>query len=727
MTMPEIRLNGCRPEPLMSYLKALGVLRIVSEQADRTARGAWRDDAFVLKTVLQEESLVSFLLDVYQPTPVVAPWAGGSGFFEKDNKEAINLITASHTSRFKPYQEVIENVQNILRKEGQELKPSEAQKTHLLRVYRRELPDAFVLWMDSVLVLQTEGQGFPPILGTGGNDGRLDFTQNFMQRLTDLGLHKSAESQTEQKRGQSSDWLRSAVLGESSGGLLIKAVGQFDPGRVGGPNATQGMEGRSLVNPWDFVLMIEGAMIMAGALARRMGLQGAGRAVFPFTVAASQVGEGSLDKQDPSTARGEIWLPLWEHFAGFSELRLVFSEGRAELSGRQSRDGIEFARAVAGLGTDRGLSGFVRYSFLRRSGKAFIAAPQGRFEITHRPDVHLLEALEKGGWLDNFRRACKSTKPSPPQRFPSALRRLDTAIFNYCRYGGKSRFAAILAALGGIERELALIPGNTVGNRNIHPVPLLSPDWIGVCNEGSPEFRIAVALASIHERKRKGVRTGVEAVRCNLEPVERRGWRYAWADNTRAVLWSYGGLCLNLSSVLERRLVDSARNNLRELPLGSLHSVSLADVAMFLNGRTNDQWLEHFLWGAILVDHQGPWPRPAGPAEFGPRLPRAYALLKLLFLPRRFALKSQSDGEPIRPEPAILGRLRAGDINGACEIAARRLRASGFVPMPGCLPSGRHRTLDFAENIDPMRLAAALLIPIKETVRLKRLVLRKTD
>ena len=40
--MPEIMLHGCAPEPLMSYLKALGVLRLVAEQADSEAKGAWR-------------------------------------------------------------------------------------------------------------------------------------------------------------------------------------------------------------------------------------------------------------------------------------------------------------------------------------------------------------------------------------------------------------------------------------------------------------------------------------------------------------------------------------------------------------------------------------------------------------------------------------------------------------------------------------------------------------
>ena len=40
--MNTIVLAGCTPEPLMSYLKAIGVFRLVSEQADASARGCWR-------------------------------------------------------------------------------------------------------------------------------------------------------------------------------------------------------------------------------------------------------------------------------------------------------------------------------------------------------------------------------------------------------------------------------------------------------------------------------------------------------------------------------------------------------------------------------------------------------------------------------------------------------------------------------------------------------------
>ena len=65
--MPEIRLDGCTAEPLMSYLKALGVLRIVSEQADPCARACWRDGMFSIETKLDKGGLV--------PIPSNGKWA----------------------------------------------------------------------------------------------------------------------------------------------------------------------------------------------------------------------------------------------------------------------------------------------------------------------------------------------------------------------------------------------------------------------------------------------------------------------------------------------------------------------------------------------------------------------------------------------------------------------------------------------------------------------------
>jgi CRISPR-associated protein Csx17 len=82
----DIVLEGCAPVPLAGYLKALGVFRIIGEQADTEARGFWRNERFVLRTRFPRREFMLFLLKQYRPTPVVSPWNGGSGFYFQEGK-----------------------------------------------------------------------------------------------------------------------------------------------------------------------------------------------------------------------------------------------------------------------------------------------------------------------------------------------------------------------------------------------------------------------------------------------------------------------------------------------------------------------------------------------------------------------------------------------------------------------------------------------------------------
>lgn len=730
MTLHDLELPGCTPEPLMAYLKALGILRLVSEQKDGTARGWWRNDTFWLRSALDHDALITFFVEEYRPTPIVAPWAGGSGFFKKDNKEAVQELASSVVNRLALYREVIHSVRAIVNQEGVGDKPTKADKARLIRRYRRELPDEVVAWMDSAMVLQHDGQGFAPLLGTGGNDGRLDFTQNFMQRIVRLGLHK-----VEQPTDQSREWLALALFA-SRARLDSASVGQFAPGRAGGPNATQGMEGDAADNPWDFVLMLEGTLMLGGAAVRRFGIADSARAGFPFTVSAIAAGFDSAAWKDAVESRGELWLPLWKRPASAAELRQLFGEGRAEVSGRPARDGTDFARAVAGLGVDRGIAEFRRLAFLKRSGKAYLAAPLGPFAVVERPGVDLLR--EADPWLDRFRRA-GGAKNAPPQ-FGSAVRRIDSAVFEFCKYGGAPLFQKIVVALGAAESALS-IAARFRDEKKLPPLSGLSRDWIRAADDGSMEFVLARALASIHDPEGK-----VGPIRANLEAVDWRKRCRTWAERDRAVCWNAADLATNMVNILQRRLMDGTRAGCERLPIASRVAVPLETVAAFIAGELDDERIAELLWGLMLVRDGGIVGHPHSATVDAP-IPRAYALLKLLFLPRPLFIERGSTGRPlarlvrgdepggvvIRPEPSILHVLCGDRLGEACAIAMRRLRASGLDPMPGPSHGGRVRDREWEElnftghgGIDPVRLAAALLIPIRDDAvnRLTRLIIR---
>jgi len=705
-TRHDLELLGCTPEPLMAYLKALGILRLVSEQKDAEARGWWKNDTFQLRSTLDRYALAQFFLETYQPTPIIAPWAGGSGFFSGDNIKAVNALCSSNVSRCKPYSEVIHHARRIIEAEQITDKPKDEDKVRLIRRYRQELPDEVVAWMDAAMVLQQDGQGFAPLLGTGGNDGRLDFTQNFMQRIVSLGLHESSPV-----GDKSRAWLNQALFG-SPARLDSASVGQFSPGRAGGPNATQGMEGESTDNPWDFVLMLEGTLLLAGAAVRRFGVGmargGTTRTAFPFTVRAVAAGFDSSASRDEAQSRGELWFPLWSRPARCEDVRQLFGEGRADVSGRPAQDGVDFARAVAGLGVDRGVAGFSRLAFLKRSGKAYLAAPLGRFDVAEHSEVDLLRQIDP--WLDSFRRAA-GDKTAPPH-FGAALRTVESAIFDFCKYGGGTFFQKIVVALGSAQRELSIAERFREAKR-LRPIAGLCCDWINAANDDSAEFAVARALASIHDPQQK-----IGPLRVNLESVDWKKNCRAWAEKDRAVVWNAADLSTNLANVLQRRMMDGQRAGCECLPLASHIAVPLDIIAAFIAGELDDQRIEDLIWGLMLINPSYASGKAKNASTPPTVLPRHYALLKLLFLPGPLAADRPGDSETgiaIRPEPRIGPLLRAGRVGEACAVTARRLRASGLPPMPGPV-GGVVRDLEWleypADHRRAQRLAAALLIPI---------------
>jgi CRISPR-associated protein Csx17 len=754
-TAGELALIGCTPEPLMAYLKALGILCLVSEQKDQNARGWWKDDVFWIRSPIlfkdaitenaKREALAKFFLEEYQPTPIFSPWNGDGGFLS-DSGTSVDTLRAIRESlhpRLKLIRDALSQVEQIplmaefrvkrdrskeLEKKKNELKKKKLElpvteeeerkqvaarvkeiKQSVVTEIRTGFPDSSLNWLDACMTLNMDGFTPSPLLGSGGVDGRLDFGTNFLVNVQVL------------LKDQQGSVLLPQALFSNCAHLAESSIGQFSPGQIGGPNGTQGFEGTSLINPWDFVLMMEGSLLLAGAAARRFGDVSNSRSSFPFTVRSVASGFDSAAAKDEAESRGEVWLPLWTRPTSTGELRQLFGEGRADVSGRAARDGTDFARAVAGLGVDRGIVRFSRVGFLKRSGKAFLASPLGRFEVVGRSEVDLLREIDR--WLGDFRWKCARgrDKEEAPKRILQALNSIDSAIFEFCKYGGPRLFQAIVIALGQAERELAVTQGQ-FKRKTVKPIPLLSLAWMYAANDESPEFAIARALASMSDPEAK-----IGPFRSNLEPVDWKKRSRAWAEKDRAVVWNAGDLAINLASVLQRRVMDGQRVGCERLPLASSLTVPLDTVSAFLDGNLDEQRIKDLIWGLMLIEHRG-IPEAVGYKSPDSPISRTYALLKLLFLPRPIAADRVSgklcwrlarNGEAgiiIRPEPRILSLLQVGRVGEACSIAVQRLRISGLAPMPGPLPDGKTRDNTWFEcegnHRAVQRLAAALLIPV---------------
>lgn len=676
--MNDLRLSGCRPEPLAHYLKSLGVFRLLSEQADPDARGWWSGDLFWLRTKMSQKELENFFLQNYRPTPIIAPWNGGSGFYPKDKKDGIDAIHSSSNSRFSKYKTVIETARTLI--QGLELseKSSGDDKQSLLRACRNHFSEEAVVWLDAAYVLTESEAKYPPLLGTGGNDGRLEFTNNFMQRLVDL-----FDPKTGQPNPLSRDWFIAALWGRPTLGLLSnKPIGQFHPGAAGGANATTGFSSKSLINPWDFVLMIEGALIFAAAATKRLRNAGTGELSYPFTTWATGVGYGSSSNADEDP-HGEIWTPLWSAPSKLSEVTALFSEGRAQVGRRPAMNGVDFARALATLGTDRGVKEFQRYGFQVRNGLAYFATPLGRWKVAPRPEANLLNEIDH--WLDRFRRAAKGD--TAPARIGRVLRAIEEAIMDACRTGGTPRMTNMLIALGEAEAAMAVSP-KFRKEGFLKPVPLLSSEWIDASDDRTIEFQLALALASV-------------GVRENMEPVAVKSDWAEWLDTEThpRVVWGGGFLIGNLIAILTRRCMDAQREGKEGLPLNGRYAPALNDIATFISGDVDETRLEKLLWGCSLVHWQKVKTRQNATGQGGQVLPTLYALLKLTHLAGPFR------GVHIPLNAAILAHAAAGDAAEASRLAAWRLKGSGFVPPVDVIKEPQEST---------RRIAAALLFPISD-------------
>jgi len=691
MTTHLHRLGGCTPTPLAHYLKALGVLRLVAEQADPQARGFFRDDVFHLVSSLDATALASFFLNDYAPTPFIAPWNGGSGFYPKDKQDGIGAIERSPLARFAPYRRAIEVARQIVGTLTE--RPEDNAKASLQARCRAEVGEEALGWMNAVVVvassLDTGKPYYPALLGSGGNDGRLDYTNNAMQRLVEL-----LDPNTGGARPGAVGLLQLALFGATSPGLVSKAIGQFMPGAAGGANASSGFGDDALMNPWDFVLMLEGAVVLSVSSSRGMTAGDIVQAAAPFAVRSTAGGHGSASSADVN-ARGEQWMPLWERPTGLAEVRRLFAEARLRSGRAGARRGLDVARAIAQLGVARGIVAFERYGYVERNGLANLAVPFGRWNVTPRPEVRLFDEVDP--WIERLRR--QSDEPGAPASMGRAVRSIHAAMFDVLREGSAARWQRLLVVLGDAER---LVAGRARSGAEVGPLPPLDAGWLMQAGDGV-EVRLAAAIAS---QRAVGSASGLGPIRVHLMPLDadKRFERFATGANgllnDPGVVWNDRNLVEDLIAVVERRMMEAGRTATSELPLSGFVRASVGDVEDFVYGRVDDSMIAGLVrplmairWSGDVGDNiSGRW-RSNTREQFTP----VVALFRVLYATE--ALKEVT----ATLDPAPLRLLAAGRLAAAGDHALARLRARG------ARPRIRHvaGSAEFAR-----RIAACIGIPI---------------
>lgn len=725
-------LTGCAPEPLAYYLKALGALRLVAEQKDPTARGWWRDEHFCLLTVLAPPELERFFLEDYKPTPLLAPWNGGSGFFRTWDKKTKRLRKSKNG---RSLDELVESknprlslFKDAYRLAVAALRPSlnlvdvdalaDEVRSRLLIVADGEGPSFPVATKDD------EGKGaiqramlrgcrgnpfygssivdgyrkdgserilYPSLWGSGGNDGAIDYSGRFFENINQVI-----------KSSDSSALLRSALSGVVANGVLTGAagkVGQFLPCGAGGANVTTGVgtQNDTQLNPWDFVLALEGAVLFLASVTKRFGSDESASGAVPFAVRAQPAGHGTAgtEKNDD----GEQWMPVWSRPVTILEFQALLIEGRAQVGRKSAQRPIDVARAVARLGIARGIQRFTRFGFLERNGQSNLAVPLGRIDVIARPLARLVDDV--AAWLDRLQRLARDK--NAPARLIHAERRFADAVFAVLTHDrSPERWQAVLVAAAAVEviqvSGTAFEPG---------PIPPLSPEWLDATDDGNVEWRLARALGSAAAMYERDGRAR-DPIRNHWLPLEKGNRRFRVKDkrlfhDPRVVIGGRDAVA-DFAAVVERRLLEAAQVGRRNLPLVAARGCGAApaDLGAVIAGEV-DLSRVSALARAFMAVRWERW-RPAassGPLT-GTRPDEPWIALRLASLPW-----SLDESRTIPADEAIIRRLRSGDGSAAVEIALRRLRAAGL------RPPIRGAT---ADRVIARLWAAALVFPISNDV-----------
>jgi CRISPR-associated protein Csx17 len=668
-------LDGCAPVPLAHYLKALGILRLVAEQADVTARGWWEGDRFRLATRLTADEIAKFLAEACAPLPVFNPWGGRSGFYagssETSARQALAAIERSPLSRLADYRVAIEVVRQAIADTCGGKKPADDDKDRLVAQLRKRVRGSASTWLDAVVAILGTRDGeldsaYPALFGTGGNEGSGSYTSAYMSAVVDCMLKRLHDAA-----------LPTILFGAPMPGFGTKQnMLQFLP------------EGAA--SPWDLLLAVAGASLIRSAVVARIEVGGSRWMASPFYVAPSSFGYASAARLDEFVlkqgkelaGRGEQWFPLWDQPVTVTELSQLFSEGRAANRRRHAADGWSMARAATTFGVRRGISAFQRYGYLQRDNQSLhFAVPLGRFEVPESvlPAQACLDDLD--AWLPGLHRAARHK--DAPARLRAAHRRLVTFLFDVAqRTDEPSRWQGVLMSLAEIEAVM-----KTGSGFKAQPVPPLRPEWVQAADDGSAELRLALALALQARAFRRANGRPVDPIRCHWLPLnpDRRVPRFATSGDTmrprldtrpEVVMRGRCGVD-DAIALIERRMMESARDGIRHFPLqpAARASASMVDLSAWLEGRVDaDRTLA--LARALMALDRGLWAEQivaVTPPPHDPALPDdAWVCIRLAHLPWKLP-----DGRELPCDPAILRRLASGDAATAVELALRRLRAAG--------------------------------------------------
>lgn len=704
------RLEGCRPTPLAHYLKALGILRLVAEQADATARGWWAEDVFHLATKLSADDLIRFFGERVQPTPMAAPWLPRSGFSESSShsktREFLEEIIQCEDERFDVFREWYTNIRKLAMSECSDLDSPDQLRNHkFISLARSVAPPAVRGWIDSCVISDSDSISYPAVFGSGGNEGSGSYLANFYVAICAVLVRKL-------------DDFQNAIFGRSTyNSELQKFV------KANGFNSGHFAESLG-EDPSTYFLALEGIVLLKASFSRKWNehseasVAGTGASLAaPFSVANSMVGYPSSCNADSVTlrqgaktpGRGEQWFPLWSRPATVREVNETFRLARCQLMRRRVARSSDFLRSIARNGTNNGITSFARYGYFQRNGGNHMAVPLGVVKVQPRANQKLLD--EVATWVDRLGRIANGKNASNSLlRFQ---RNCEESIVLCTQKPDARSFLALLITTSDAEDQFIRSPKYSA-DANARPIPRLSHGWIELLLADPAlscdiEFRLALSLSAqfgnLSSREEANEEDRVP-MRDFWLPLDRN--RVNFLKGERGLAIGPGqcaiGLPLEkaLTKIFQRRLHDvdqgkGAQNAPFQLIRNSL-GASLEQIQAFINGNVDDAKILSMARALMAIDFRNARDRHTDAAkrdassndstfkrEHSPLAGMAtYGVMRLAFgggSKRKGGIRiTESNEVHVQADATTFNRLVAGDLNGALARAIRRASISGLRP-----------------------------------------------
>ena len=670
MELRVVPLNGLRVDSMGAYLASLGLFSVTTRKWPRI-RACWRDACFCL---VGGPASLDDVIELVGEVGENNTWTDYSRPWDPDKKSDVKKKTSVRTAVWR------------------------AQKAD----------EAELLSFGAHLALDGRIR-MNPLLGTGGNAGRRDFQK---------GWASAVKTIQHLPNGYDRDTLNRDLKALLSGGAC-KYLGSFKAGSWFGAankiynHGTRKPFREGQITPWAMVLACEGLSYFSGGTSRQLGSRRQPRGAFPFVTEAMP----PRAEREAGAVEAEVWLPIWDQPMAEPEMRSLFLRGRAEIGGRGTTSAAAFSVGVMGRGVDASVAEFRRFFLLHTtSAQTFESrlanvVPVPRSAESDATTRAVRTVLEFCGALP------KDRKVGNHWRFVGLRGPLEQALVDFAANSGGERVERAWALVDEMFKAAAKVDRNRGFRKRRPRVRLLPVGWATELFESEApnrETRLALAISSIAETP-----TCPQFIAYRVGIAAERGQRWIFPETVPSRrIWSECELTKNLCAMAERRVVETLKQTHSIPPFKAAISVSINDIAAWLAGDVDEGRVESWLDRLCLFDWNGNREaalrlqdnfRDDRPPTDGALA--LYGFLRPLASAWLFERVLADNGIPLQHTPTcrhfgrVMAMLRRGDLSAAVEVARAAYRAAGVA------------LADFGDittGLDPDRLLAALVIPVRD-------------